>query len=67
MLSEGEKSLELLLLDGSNYMSWCKSTLDTLEAFDPLLLSIVDASICPSNFDWDNFFGGGRQLHVTKC
>jgi hypothetical protein len=31
------------------------------------LLSIVDASICPSNFDWDNFFRGGRQMHATKC
>jgi hypothetical protein len=46
---------ELLLLDSSNYKSWCISTLDTLEAFDPLLLSIVDASICPLSFDWDNF------------
>jgi hypothetical protein len=36
-------------------MSWCNSTLDTLEAVDPLLLSIVNISICPSNFDWDNF------------
>jgi hypothetical protein len=24
-------------------------------AFDPLLLSIIDASICPMNFDWDDF------------
>jgi hypothetical protein len=51
VLSEGEKSQELLLLDGSNYMSWCNSILDTLKAFDPLLLSIVNASICPLNFD----------------
>jgi hypothetical protein len=45
MLLEGEKSQELILVDGSNYMPWCNSILDTLEAFDSLLLSIVDASI----------------------
>jgi hypothetical protein len=45
MSSEGEKSQELLLLDDSNYMSLCNSILDTLEAFNPLLLSVVDASI----------------------
>jgi hypothetical protein len=55
MLSEGEKSQELLLLDRSNYMSWCNSTLDTLDVFDLLLLSIFDVSICPLNFDWDDF------------
>jgi hypothetical protein len=55
MSSEGEKSQELLLLDGSKYMSWCSSIFDTLKAFDPLFFSIVDASICPLNFDWDDF------------
>jgi hypothetical protein len=44
------------LLDGSNYRSWCNSLLDTLKAFNPLLLSIVDASICPPNIDWDDFY-----------
>jgi hypothetical protein len=55
MSLEGEKSQELLLLDGSNYMFWCNSILYTLEVFDPLFFSIVDASICPLNFDWDEF------------
>jgi hypothetical protein len=36
-------------------MSWCSSILDTLKAFNPLLLSIIDASICPLNVDWDDF------------
>jgi hypothetical protein len=58
MSPEGKKYQELLLLDGSNYMYWCNSTLDTLEDFDPLLLSIVYASICPLNFDWDDFLKG---------
>jgi hypothetical protein len=58
MSPEGKKYQELLLLDGSNYMYWCNLTLDTLEDFDPLLLSIVDASICPLNFDWDDFSKG---------
>jgi hypothetical protein len=56
MSSKFEKSQEHLLLDGSNYVSWCNSILDTLEAFDPILLSIVDASICPLNFDPFSFF-----------
>jgi hypothetical protein len=43
-------------------MSWCNSILDTLKAFDPLLLSIVNASICPLNFDWD-----GVSEEEGKC
>jgi hypothetical protein len=46
MLSKGEKSQELLL-NGSNYKSWCNSILDALTAIDPILLSIIDASIFP--------------------
>jgi hypothetical protein len=55
MSSEGEKSQELLLLDGSNYKSWCNSILHTLKAFNPSLLSIINASICPPNINWDDF------------
>jgi hypothetical protein len=42
MLSEGEKCLELVLLDGSNYESWCISILNNIESFNPYLLSIAD-------------------------
>jgi hypothetical protein len=55
MSSKGEKSQKLLLLDGSNYKSWCNSSLHTLKTFNPSLLSIVDAIICPSNINWDDF------------
>jgi hypothetical protein len=55
MSSEGEKSRELLLLNDSNYRSWCNSILDALKAINPILLSIVDASICITNFNWDDF------------
>jgi hypothetical protein len=51
MSSEGEKCLELVLLDGSNYES---SILNNIEAFNPYLLSIVDSSICPLNITWAN-------------
>jgi hypothetical protein len=54
MSSEGEKYLELVLLDGFNYESWCNSILHNIEAFNPYLLSIVDASICPPNINWAN-------------
>jgi hypothetical protein len=54
MSSEGEKCLELILLDGSNYESWCISILNNVEAFNPYLLSIVDSSICPPNITWAN-------------
>jgi hypothetical protein len=55
MSSEGEKCLELLLLDGCNYESWCNYILLNIEAFKPYLLSIVDASICPPpNINWAN-------------
>jgi hypothetical protein len=54
MSSNGKKCLELVLLDGSNYESWCNSILHNIEAFNPYLLDIVDASICPSNINWAN-------------
>jgi hypothetical protein len=54
MLTEGEKYLELVLLDGSNFESWCISILHNIEAFNPYLLSIVDSSICPPNVTWAN-------------
>jgi hypothetical protein len=54
MSTEGEKYLELVLVDDSNYESWCISTLNNIEAFNPYLLSIVDSSICPSNITWAN-------------
>jgi hypothetical protein len=54
MPSEGDKCLELVLLDGSNYESWCNSILHNIEAFNPYLLSIVDASIYLPNINWEN-------------
>jgi hypothetical protein len=54
MSSDGKKCLELVLLDGSNYESWCNSILHNIEAFNPYLLNIVDASICPPNINWSN-------------
>jgi hypothetical protein len=50
---EGEKYLELIFLDDSNYES-CISILNNIEAFTPYLLSIVDSSICPPNITWAN-------------
>jgi hypothetical protein len=54
MSSDSEKCLELVLLDGSNSESWCNSILHYIEAFNPYLLNIVDASICPPNINWAN-------------
>jgi hypothetical protein len=54
MSSDFKKCLELVLLDGSNYESWCNSILHNIEAFNTYLLNIVDASICPSNINWAN-------------
>jgi hypothetical protein len=54
MSMEGEKCLELVLLDGSNYDSWCISILHNFEAFNPYLLIIVDSSICLLNITWAN-------------
>jgi hypothetical protein len=54
MSPDGKKCLELVLLDGSNYESWCNSILHNIEAFNPYLLNIVDASICPPNINWAN-------------
>jgi hypothetical protein len=54
MSLEGEKCLELVFLDGSNYESWCMTILHNIEIFNPYLLSIVDSSICPLNINWAN-------------
>jgi hypothetical protein len=54
MSMKGEKCLKLLLLDNSNYESWCISILNNIEAFNTYLLSIVDSSICPPNITWAN-------------
>jgi hypothetical protein len=54
MSLEGEKCLELVLLDGSNYVSWCNSISYNIEAFNPYLLSIFYSNICPPNFNWPN-------------
>jgi hypothetical protein len=54
MSTEGEKCLELISLDDSNYESWCISILNNIEAFNPYLLSIVDSSIYSPNITWAN-------------
>jgi hypothetical protein len=54
MSAEDEKYLELVLLDDSNYESWCIYILNNIEAFNPYLLSIIDSSICPPNITWAN-------------
>jgi hypothetical protein len=54
MSSDGKKCLELVLLDGSNDESRCNSILHNIEAFNPYLLNILDASICPQNINWAN-------------
>jgi hypothetical protein len=51
---EGKKCLELVLLDDSNYESWCISILRNIETFNPYLLSIINSSICPPNITWAN-------------
>jgi hypothetical protein len=61
MSSEAEKCLELVLLDGSNYESWCISILHNIEACNPYLLSIVDSSIYPPNINWANLFEEERK------
>jgi hypothetical protein len=54
MSSDGKKCLELVLLDGSNYESWCNSILHNIKAFIHYLFNIAIASICPPNINWAN-------------
>jgi hypothetical protein len=61
MSTEGEKCLELVLLDNSNYESWCISIFNNIEAFNLYLLSIVDSNICPTNITWANLFEEERK------
>ncbi|XP_066311268.1 uncharacterized protein [Miscanthus floridulus] len=51
MLTSEEVSLELLLLDGSNYTSWSASVLDVFRTMGPQIEQIVDVSISPPHDD----------------
>jgi hypothetical protein len=61
MSTEVEKCLEFVLLDGSNYESWCISILHNIKVFNPHLLSIVDSSICSTNVTWANLSENERK------
>jgi hypothetical protein len=50
-----EISLELLLLDGSNYASWSASVLDIFRAMGPHIERIVDVSISPLVIIWPSY------------
>ena len=51
MLTSEEVSLELLLLDGSNYTSWSASVLTIFRDMGPHIEHIVDVSISPPSDD----------------
>ena len=53
MSTSEEVSLELLLLDGSNYASWSASVFDVFRAMGPHIERIVDVSILPPSDDLD--------------
>jgi hypothetical protein len=61
MSIKGEKCFKLVLIDDSNYESWCISILNNIEAFNPYLLSIIDSSICPPNITWANLSDEERK------
>jgi hypothetical protein len=51
MSTSEEISLELLLLDGSNYASWSASVLTVFKDMGPHIERIVDVSISPPSDD----------------
>ncbi|XP_066396305.1 uncharacterized protein [Miscanthus floridulus] len=51
MSTSEEVSLELLLLDSSNYTSWSASVLDVFRTMGPQIEQIVDVSISPPHDD----------------
>ena len=51
MLTSEEVSLELLLLDGSNYASWSASVLTVFRDMGPHIEWIIDVSISPPSDD----------------
>jgi len=54
MSTSEEVSVELQLLDGSNYSSWSASVLDVFRAMGPHIERIVDVSISPPSVDLAN-------------
>jgi hypothetical protein len=51
MSTSEEVSLELLLLDGSNYSSWSAGVLTVFKDMGPHIERIVDVSISPPSDD----------------
>ncbi|XP_066358180.1 uncharacterized protein [Miscanthus floridulus] len=51
MSTSEEVSLELLLLDSSNYTSWSASVLDVFRTMGPQIEQIIDVSILPPHDD----------------
>src|SRR5436190_8503586 len=49
-----EVALEPLLLDGSNYASWSTYMLSVFRTMGPQIERIVDVSISPLNYVWEN-------------
>ena len=54
MSTSEEVTLELLILDGSNYASWSASVLNVFRAMCPHIEWIVDVSISPPSVDLAN-------------
>jgi len=55
MSTSEEVSLELLILDGSNYTSWSACMLDIFRAMGPPIEQIVDVSISPPSDNLDYY------------
>ena len=67
MLTSEEVTLELLLLDGSNYASWSASVLNVFRAMGPHIERIVDVSISPPSVDLANLSKMGSEMLTTQC
>src|SRR6266542_4930331 len=54
MSTRCEVTLEPLFLDGSNYAHWSSCMLSVFRTMGPQIERIVDVSISPLNYVWEN-------------
>jgi hypothetical protein len=61
-----EVTLEILLFDCSNYVSWSTRVLNAFTTVDPQLEQILDKSIIPSSYNEKKCFRGRSKMYTLK-
>jgi hypothetical protein len=61
-----EVTLEILLSDCSNYVSWSTRVINAFRTIDPQLEQIINKSIIPSSHNRKKYFRGRSKMYTLK-